>query len=77
MIHHYIEDVESLNSSAHYAVAPNGLGDVLIQLDDGERQVRVKLTLKEALHFKALITLATDQAVEYYVSRLPKYAVDE
>lgn len=64
MKHHYIQKAEALNSSAHYGVSTNGSGDILVQVDDGTNQTRVKITLQEATHLRRLLSEAWFKAFD-------------
>jgi len=76
MFHNYIQNVNALNSSAHFATAHNGQGDVLIQLDDGEHQVRVKLSCFEADRLRMLLLHATEEAYNYHLSFVKQYTAE-
>jgi len=76
MIPNYIESVAALNSSAHYAIAHNGQGDILVQLDDGEHQVRIKLTCYEADRLRMLLRNATEEAYNYHLSFVKQYIAE-
>lgn len=73
MIHDPIEAVETLNSSAHYGVSTTGDGDVLVQLDDGINQVRVKLTSTETKHLRDLLFNAYFKAWDETLDGMKKF----
>lgn len=69
MIHNSIKNIDALNSSAHYAVNDNERGEVLVQIDDGRHQVRIRLTIEEADHLQRLIRKSIIRAMTYYADK--------
>jgi hypothetical protein len=72
MKHNYIAAAEALNSSSHYAVGTDGQGNILIQLDDGTNQVRIKLDLNENRHLRGLLFDAYFSAFDEISANRPR-----
>lgn len=57
MLHNYID--EELNGR-HYGVSNNGLF-VLVQLDDGQTQVRINISPDQALHMAEMLRVQAEK----------------
>ena len=60
MIHHYLKHRKA--EGDHYGVAANGLGNVLLQVQDRGNQSRIRLTPQEAEHVSDLLSVCAQQA---------------
>ena len=77
MIHHSIKNAKALNSSEHWAVSTNGNGEVLVQIDDGEQQARIRLTSLEVLDLMMVLDHHYERAIIEQCRDIEKKRADE